>query len=1217
MEQRGAVSFTPPSSFDTLSAEQVALVNDVCDRFERDWREGRAPSIKDHLAAAPEWMRNVAAQELVLIDAAYREKRFGEVDREVYERILGVDSEWLGQKLTTGAMPGAGDRQGRPPDLPRYEILKEIGRGGMGVVHQARDRRLGRLVCLKSLRRDAWGRPDRLARLRREAHALSALNHPNICTLFELEEHAGAPALVFEWVDGKTFREVGRESDRTLCLTALFVQTARALASAHAAKVVHRDIKPENLMVRTDGVVKVLDFGLARLDDTELLSSGIAEGQTAEGALLGTAKYMSPEQATGRRATAASDIFSLGVVIFELATGRHPFAGDHMAAVLNAIVEYAPPPAIGLNPNLDPRLAALIDRMLDKRPEGRPAAEEVVATLDELIRDGGFVAASASMGAGSIPRCLVGREAELRELRIAYDEALASRGSAVFVNGEPGIGKTTLLEEFGKEAVERRGALLLHGRCSQRLSTSDAYLPILDALSHAIGGPHATMIDLALETAAPAWSALLSSSTDALGRVMADTGSLTSGRLKREFRALLDALSQRQAVIVLLDDIKWADESTIDLLGYLGHELQRMPLLLLGAYRPADAADNLPFERLRREFVARSWGHDLKVSFLGRDAIGQLLKWRFPDRRVSEDLAGFLQQRTEGNPLFLNGLVESLIERGVFGQDDGARDVDDRLSALDQETPDSIDSVIKEALEGLDQYDHRLLQVASVQGIEFDASVVADAMGAEQADVEDILQRLARRRGLIGPGVEQELPDGVLTHRHRFVHVLYQETLYKELTPARRAKWSLKIAAVLEHVHARRPDDIALELAFLYEAGRDFASSVANLQRVAQRDVRIGACHEAAAACRRSLELIAKTPHSAERDKKELELQFASGFAESLARGYGSQQSQHAYERAEALCLRQDAAPESFSVLHGLWAYRLTRMDAEKLAMLGDRLVELAKRVGSAAHAFAAHSSLGLTLLQQGALERAEAQLMLAEAAGDYLPDDDRRFITQMCMPFGPLFYCTRSWLRQLQGQDAEALKDAQNAVEWGATLGTPQFQVDSWFATLHYLRHDAKQALSSARQMLDFARRTDFESYLRQGTVIEAWAAAELAEEDGRQTESRVDSAMLALSSLRSQGVRASTPVLMCMVGEALAKLGRMDEARAAFMDSLAFGRESGERWWEAETLRQLGLLTERSDGGSQEARGHIRDALALSRTQGAVELERRCAIVLARMGG
>ena len=216
----------------------------------------------------------------------------------------------------------------------RYEIVSLLSAGGMGELYHARDPELGRDLVVKLLPRRGVFHPDAVERFVREARAASALNHPNIVTVYEIGESPSGHFIAMELIEGRTLREIRAESPSIPTIAKVGAQAARALAVAHSAGIIHRDIKPENVMVRGDGYVKVLDFGIAQLtstsDDTDM--SRI----TQPGVVVGTMRYMSPEQAQGNQVTPASDIFSLGIVLYELAAGRHPFDASSDMAVLSA-----------------------------------------------------------------------------------------------------------------------------------------------------------------------------------------------------------------------------------------------------------------------------------------------------------------------------------------------------------------------------------------------------------------------------------------------------------------------------------------------------------------------------------------------------------------------------------------------------------------------------------------------------------------------------------------------------------------------------------------------------------------------------------------------------------------------------------------------------------------------------------------------------------------
>jgi serine/threonine protein kinase/WD40 repeat protein len=270
--------------------------------------------------------------------------------------------------------------------LGHYAIVRALGAGGMGEVYEARDTRLNRSVALKLIRQEVASDPVRRQRLEREARAAALLNHPNIVTLHSLEEHDGVLFLTMELIDGTTLRDAipaaGFSIDRFVPMA---IQAADALAAAHAVGVIHRDLKPANIMITREGVVKVLDFGLSKSEVDRTVASVKTDTLSTDGSLLGTAPYMAPEVIEGREADPRSDIFSLGIVLFEMVAGRRPFPGDSPLAVITAILRDRPPLASDVKSEVPHELARLIDRCLVKTPSARrQSAADLRADLEDL-----------------------------------------------------------------------------------------------------------------------------------------------------------------------------------------------------------------------------------------------------------------------------------------------------------------------------------------------------------------------------------------------------------------------------------------------------------------------------------------------------------------------------------------------------------------------------------------------------------------------------------------------------------------------------------------------------------------------------------------------------------------------------------------------------------------------------------------------------------------
>jgi tetratricopeptide (TPR) repeat protein len=714
----------------------------------------------------------------------------------------------------------------------RYRLDSELGRGGMGTVYRATDLELRREVAVKILSATSQNSDGR-ERLVREARAAAALNHPHIVTIHDVGEASGFPFLVMELVSGPRLSDL-RPNDLAR-VVAIAVQICDALEHAHANSIVHRDLKPDNVLLSgaSGSNVKLADLGLALpAYDARISRAGV---------IVGTAAYMAPEQALGQPVDGRADLYALGVLLYDLTTGRVPFTGDDQLTIISQHVHAHVVPPRMLRSDIPRMLEAIIIRLLAKDPAHRfsSAAETRAALLNSLTNPDESSSTESAPAVAILDALsrgrLVGRNDELAEARELWQRAREGRGHAVLLSGEPGAGKTRLAREITIQAAVD-GAVVLSGGCYE-YEAATPYLPFVEAFRRWVREEKSDdklreiLCDAAIQVAklAPEIETRLGPFPERPELAPHEERLLFFDAVAQVF----SAIAQRQSLLFYADDLHWADRGTLWLLGHLLRQLRNERVLIVGAYRETELDRAHPLAKAlvdwnRERLITRIALRRFSESETG-DQLGALL-----GENVSGEFAVAVHRETEGNPFFVEEVLKALIERGSVRRESGRWhrcDVDQLL------IPQSVKEAIGNRLDRVSQDCNEMLRVAAILGKVFtfeELSVVAEQ------NEDTLLDALDEASGaqLIVAGSGDSFS---------FTHDKIREVLYEELNPIRRRRLHRHVAEALK-LRCSKSQCTVEKLAHHYIQAGDHEQGLEYAKHTAAEAVRVFAFDEAIAA---------------------------------------------------------------------------------------------------------------------------------------------------------------------------------------------------------------------------------------------------------------------------------------------------------------------------------------------------------------------------------
>ncbi|HSA91895.1 MAG TPA: AAA family ATPase [Terriglobales bacterium] len=806
------------------------------------------------------------------------------------------------------------------------------------------------------------------------------------------------------------------------------------------------------------------------------------------------------------------------------------------------------------------------------------------------------------------PPVFLERDLELRQLHQWLDEALSGSRRVVCIAGDAGLGKTTLVDAFLEQAAEKKSPWIAYGQCLDHHGEGEPYMPVLEALGRLCRGPEAAQVVALLERHAPNWllqMPWLVGAGEAEALQKRSVGA-NRERMLRQGVEVLEALAAVRPLVLVFEDLHWADYSSLDLLLRLARRPEPAPLMLIATFRPAEAAAaDHPLHAAVEDMKARGFCRTLAPAMLTEAAVAQYLGARLPGSSLPQGLAHLLHQRTEGNPLFVGTLLDFWVAQGAVVESDGGWRLKTSLDELASGVPESLRQLIEQQLAALEPGDREVLAAASVSGMSFSAAAVSAALELPAEVAEARCAALARRGAFLRSAGVEEWQDGTVAAAFTFRHSLYQATLYQRVPAGRRVRLHQLIGERMEAALGSRAHERAAELAEHFTEGRDARRAMHYHQVAAENAFSRSAFREAIAHLQEALAMVRRLPDLPERRRAELEVLAALGPALAFTRGWGDREAESVLRRAHELGMEEDIPGCYPAVFWLAGMFELRGQYRQSQALLEQHV---ARQPSGERHTpTESHELLACSFYHQGvfeaALEHADHGVSLGDPYSS-IPAAISESTTVACHDWAALALWFLGYSDQaLQRAEKALLLAADPAFLFSLTHARAQA------AHLRQLRREPSLAKEWADAAVSLASEYGFPYPLGLATVVRGWARAMLG--SGEEGLAEIHRGM---EICRAAGVELDRPYFLGLLAEAAMQAGRFKTAAQALAEGRALAEAARSFFYEAELVRLQGELALAS-GMPGEPEARFRQALEVARRQGSRALELRAATSLARL--
>ena len=811
------------------------------------------------------------------------------------------------------------------------------------------------------------------------------------------------------------------------------------------------------------------------------------------------------------------------------------------------------------------------------------------------------------------PLGIVGRDEPLSGMRRLLTKMLAGERQIVFVTGEAGIGKTALADTFARYLGFDRNIRVGRGQCLEQYGTGEAYLPILEAIGR-LCRDDKQVVEV-LRAHAPMWllqmpSSLGANEREALSREVVGA---SRERMLREIGQALEALASDRPLVLILEDLHWSDYSTLDLISYIATQRQPAQLMLIGTYRTVELiVSGHPLNAVKQELLAKQQCEELPLAYLDEEAIAKYLSVRFPHHHFPDGLAGLIQQRTEGNPLFMVNAVDYLIAQRLIVKGAAGWELVAGIEQVEVGVPDSIKQMIDKQIDQLDEEAQHILEAASLAGADFSTLAVVAALDMDRAVVESRCEQLARQRRFIRDGGVHVLPNGEAAGRYAFIHALYRSVLCERVSQSRRVQFHRRIAERGEEIYGARAKRIAAELAMHFERAHDYRRAAKYLQQAADNAIRRFAYREAVVLAKRGLEMLTNLSADADGVARERSLQLTLGVPLIATQGFAAEEVGRVYRRARDLSRNSSEARDIAEALWGLLTFHILRAELATAHEIAEEFLSWAEQLSHPSFLMRGHFMMELISTHLGRLPTALDHYEKAVALYDPERHVDDAFLYALNPGVG--MPCFAAWTYWSMGQPDEALACVQQALALAEELSEPHSLAHAllFAAVLHQLRRDAVATRTHAEAAIAASSKHGLTMYHAMATIMRGWTFVE------EQPQDAIEQIETGLSALAATGAELVRPHFLALLAEALSAVARYDDALRALEEALKLAQRTGEAYYEAELYRLKGevlLLQDPSAVAVADAEGCFAESLKIARWQKAKSWELRTAMSIARL--